>query len=201
MTVLIGPNNSGKTTVLKALGLALGDYGRYVTEEDFYIGTDGQGNETKANEIIVDVRKQSSDEADLAEFERALLELKDFGKCWTNFRRKGLGESLSAFRNAMALGQLAEDISTSGLTLSTVHTMKGLEKDIVFLMGMCEGTFPDYRAKNPREIEEERNNAFVAVTRSRRWIFITYPQAKMMPWKDVKRQVQSRFITEMTSNT
>lgn len=56
MTVLIGPNNSGKTTVLKALGLALGDYGRYVTEEDFYIGTDGQGNETKANEIIVDVR-------------------------------------------------------------------------------------------------------------------------------------------------
>jgi putative ATP-dependent endonuclease of OLD family len=56
MTVLIGPNNSGKTTVLKALGLALGDYGRYVTEEDFYIGTDGQGNETKANEIVVDVR-------------------------------------------------------------------------------------------------------------------------------------------------
>lgn len=145
--------------------------------------------------------KQSSDETDLAEFERALLELKEFGKCWTNFRRKGLGESLSAFRNAMALGQLAEDISTSGLTLSTVHTMKGLEKDIVFLMGMCEGTFPDYRAKKPREIEEERNNAFVAVTRSRRWIFITYPQSKMMPWKDVKRQAQSRFITEMTSNT
>jgi putative ATP-dependent endonuclease of OLD family len=56
MTVLIGPNNSGKTTVLKALGLALGDYGRYVTEEDFYIGVDDQGNETKANEIVVDVR-------------------------------------------------------------------------------------------------------------------------------------------------
>lgn len=36
--------------------MALGDYGRYVTEEDFYIGTDGQGNETKANEILVDVR-------------------------------------------------------------------------------------------------------------------------------------------------
>jgi DNA helicase-2/ATP-dependent DNA helicase PcrA len=143
--------------------------------------------------------KQSSDEADLAEFERALLELKEFGKYWTNFKRRGLGESLTAFRNAMALGQLAEDISTSGLTLSTVHTMKGLEKDIVFLMGMCEGTFPDYRAQNQREINEERNNAFVAVTRSRRWIFITYPQSKMMPWKDVKRQNPSRFITEMQS--
>lgn len=52
MTVLIGVNNSGKTTVLKALGLALGDYGRYITDEDFFIGDD----EKKATEIIVDVR-------------------------------------------------------------------------------------------------------------------------------------------------
>jgi putative ATP-dependent endonuclease of OLD family len=56
MTILIGPNNSGKTTVLKALGLALGDYGRYVTEEDFYIGVDNAGVESKADEIVVDVR-------------------------------------------------------------------------------------------------------------------------------------------------
>lgn len=52
MTVLIGVNNSGKTTVLKALGLVLGDYGRYITDEDFYIGDD----EKKAQEIVVDVR-------------------------------------------------------------------------------------------------------------------------------------------------
>lgn len=56
MTVLIGPNNSGKTTVLRALGLALGDYGRYVTEEDFFIGADDTGVESKAEEIVVDVR-------------------------------------------------------------------------------------------------------------------------------------------------
>ncbi len=145
--------------------------------------------------------KQSSDEAALGELERSLLELEEFRRYWTNFKRKGLGESLSAFRNAMALGQLAEDTNTAGLTLSTVHTMKGLEKDIVFLMGMCEGTFPDYRAQSQREIEEERNNAFVAVTRSRRWIFITYPQSKMMPWKDIKGQTPSRFITEMMSSS
>lgn len=52
MTVLIGVNNSGKTTVLKALGLALGDYGRYITDEDFFINN----NEKKASEILVDVR-------------------------------------------------------------------------------------------------------------------------------------------------
>jgi DNA helicase-2/ATP-dependent DNA helicase PcrA len=145
--------------------------------------------------------KKSSGETDLAEFERALIELEEFNKYWINFKRKGLGESLSAFRNAMALGQLTEDINTSGLTLSTVHTMKGLEKDIVFLMGMTEGTFPDYRARSNREIEEERNNAFVAITRSRRWLYITYPQCKMMPWQDTKPQHQSRFITEMRADS
>lgn len=52
LTVLIGTNNSGKTSLLKALQLALGDYSRYITEEDFYIGPD----EKRATEIKVDVR-------------------------------------------------------------------------------------------------------------------------------------------------
>lgn len=131
------------------------------------------------------------------ELERSLQELQDFKACWTTFRRKGLGESLSSFRNAMAMGQLTENYNPSGLTLSTVHTMKGLEKDIVFLMGMCEGVFPDYRAITEQEIEEERNNAFVAVTRSRRWIYITYPKQRKMPWGASKTQTQSRFIQQL----
>ena len=148
-------------------------------------------------QILKTAAKQSLEEVTLGELERSLLELNEYCKYWTNFKRKGLGETLGAFRNALALGQLAEDISTSGLTLSTVHTMKGLEKDIVFLIGMSEGTFPDYRASTLREIEEERNSAFVAVTRSKRWIFITYPQSKMMPWEDSRGQAPSRFIAEM----
>lgn len=131
------------------------------------------------------------------ELGRSLQELQDFRRCWTIFKRKGLGESLFSFRNAMALGQLTEDYNTFGLTLSTVHTMKGLEKDIVFLMGMCEGVFPDYRAATKKEIEEERNNAYVAVTRSRRWIYITYPKKRKMPWGSTKTQTQSRFIQDM----
>lgn len=138
-------------------------------------------------------------EAD-GERERSLQELQDFRGCWTSFKRKSLGESLSSFRNAMALGQLTEDYNLFGLTLSTVHTMKGLEKDIVFLMGMCEGVFPDYRARTKKEINEERNNAFVAVTRARRWIYITYPRQRKMPWGDVKRQEPSQFIQAMQSS-
>jgi DNA helicase-2/ATP-dependent DNA helicase PcrA len=76
-----------------------------------------------------------------AEVERSLLELQEFQRYWKTFRRKGLGESLSAFRNAMALGQLVDDYNLSGLTLSTVHTMKGLERDIVFLMECVRAYF------------------------------------------------------------
>ncbi|AZN36727.1 ATP-dependent helicase [Iodobacter ciconiae] len=124
-------------------------------------------------------------------------ELDEFGQSWTLFKRKGLGSSLAAFRNALALGQLVDTGPDKGLTLSTVHTMKGLEKDIVFLMGMCEGVFPDYRAQTPKEIDEERNSAFVAITRAKRWLFITYPKQRMMPWGDRRFQRVSRFVIEI----
>lgn len=52
VAVLIGTNNSGKTSLLKALQLSLGDYSRYLSEEDFNIGLD----ETRVNEILVDIR-------------------------------------------------------------------------------------------------------------------------------------------------
>jgi len=134
-----------------------------------------------------------------AELERSLEELRDVRDCWVRFRKKGLGDSLQAFRNAMALGQLAADDSPGGLTLSTVHTMKGLEKDIVFLIAMCEGVFPDYRAQTTRQVEEERNNAFVAITRARRWLYISYPESRTMPWGDSRKQYPSRFLDELDS--
>jgi len=52
VTVLIGTNNSGKTSLLKALHLALGDYSRQLSEEDFYIDTDDK----RVEEILIDVR-------------------------------------------------------------------------------------------------------------------------------------------------
>jgi len=138
-----------------------------------------------------------SDEEKRLEFDRSLVELQEFSERWTRFRKLGFGSTLSAFRNATALGKLNPDASETGLTLSTVHTMKGLEKDIVFLMGFCEGTFPDYRASTTKKINEERNTAFVAVTRARRWLFVSYPQSRVMPWGSPRYQQPSRFISEM----
>tara|TARA_Y100001963_G_scaffold132680_1_gene191487 strand:+ start:2503 stop:4395 length:1893 start_codon:yes stop_codon:yes gene_type:complete len=146
---------------------------------------------------LTDLANQNSTDEWQDEIERSIKELDDFKGSWTRFKAKGLGSSLQAFRNAYALGQLSENAQGHGLTLSTVHTMKGLEKDIVFLIGMCEGVFPDYRAKTAQEIEEERNSAFVAVTRARRWLYVSYPQRRTMPWGDVKYQAPSRFLIDL----
>ncbi len=58
VTVLIGTNNSGKTSLLKAMQLALGDYSRYLSEEDFYIGADDK----RVPEILIDVRLVPADD-------------------------------------------------------------------------------------------------------------------------------------------
>ncbi|GJA08248.1 hypothetical protein KAM333_36760 [Aeromonas caviae] len=52
VTVLLGQNNAGKTSVIKALQLAIGDYSRYLSDEDFHIGEDGKRQES----ITVDIR-------------------------------------------------------------------------------------------------------------------------------------------------
>ncbi|MBE8612982.1 ATP-dependent helicase [Morganella morganii] len=151
--------------------------------------------EEKLTSLISQADAPSEEKSE--EIKLSLDELNEFSRAWTLFKRKGGGGSLVAFRNALALGQLTESSLENGLLLSTVHTMKGLEKDIVFLMGMCEGVFPDYRANSIKEIDEERNNAFVAVTRAKRWLYVTYPKQRMMPWKDLKFQQKSRFVREI----
>ena len=152
---------------------------------------------SKFDKYLKEVASNITDDDDKSELEMSISELNDFKNLWLKFKAKGMGDSLKAFRNAIALGQINNRIDNRGLTLSTVHTMKGLEKDIVFLMGMCEGVFPDYRARSNSEISEERNNAFVAVTRAKRWLYVSYPSKRTMPWGDVKVQSASRFINEM----
>ncbi|MCY4259346.1 MAG: ATP-dependent helicase, partial [Rhodobacteraceae bacterium] len=146
---------------------------------------------------ITEFAVAESDDEKKLEFDRSLEELQEFSGMWIRFRELGLGNTLGAFRNAMALGRLSPELPDDGLTLSTVHSMKGLEKDIVFLMGFCEGIFPDYRANTKAEIDEERNTAFVAVTRARRLLYITYPRSRVMPWGSPRRQSPSQFIAEM----
>ncbi len=120
---------------------------------------------------------------------------------WHNYAKTTDNTSLHQFKNAMALGQTAPLSQHSGVTLSTVHTMKGQEFDIVFIIGMDDETFPDYRAVRSGSIEltQEKNNLYVAFTRSKRWLFVTWPENRTMPWGDTKRREISRFLKNFRS--
>ena len=74
--------------------------------------------------------------------------------------------------------------------------MKGQENEIVFLIGMDEGTFPDYRAVSSggEELQQEKNNTYVAFTRAKRFLFVSYPKSRTMPWGETKPRIISQFI-------
>jgi len=136
----------------------------------------------------------------LNENERAyfIYDCKSLLKHWHRYEVNASTKTLSSFRNAMSLGQTAETSMQKGIALSTVHTMKGQENNIVFLIGMDNETFPDYRAINKGgiEMEQERNNLYVAITRAKRHLYVTYPTKRTMPWGGEKARAISTFLKD-----
>jgi len=133
------------------------------------------------------------------EFEQIMFDLNELDKFWKIFIRKEPSDkqTVSNFRYFLALNNTKE--SKNEITLATVHTTKGLEFEIVFLLGMNDGVFPDYRAKSEAALKEEKNNLYVAVTRAKRCLYITYPLIKKMPWGE-KQQMISRFMINNLNN-
>ena len=114
---------------------------------------------------------------------------------WDQFLRTTTGpKNLGAFMSSKALGS-TQKAAHEGIALLTVHSSKGLEFDVVFMAGMAEGVFPDYRATSPKSRAEESRNAFVAVTRSKRLLYLSYPATRVMPWGDVRRQLPSTYLS------
>jgi DNA helicase-2/ATP-dependent DNA helicase PcrA len=71
---------------------------------------------------------------------------------------------------------LAADVEEGLLTLSTIHSAKGLEWRAVFVIGMVDGRFPSFfNLKDDRELEEERRLLYVAVTRAKEHLHLSYP--------------------------
>jgi DNA helicase-2/ATP-dependent DNA helicase PcrA len=136
-----------------------------------------------------DLKEENEVEANKFSFDLSQLE-----KLWKVFIRKenSDNQTLTNFRYFLALNSINE--GKEEITLATVHTTKGLEFEIVFLMGMNDGVFPDYRAKTESALKEERNNLYVAITRAKRALYVTYPNKRLMPWGDEKSQSISRFL-------
>ena len=86
------------------------------------------------------------------------------------------------------------------VTLLTIHSAKGLEYDTVFVTGLEEGMFPMIRKgeEEDGDLEEERRLFYVAVTRAKRMLYITYANERMVFGSHEVRR-KSRFIDEVPS--
>ncbi|WP_281695073.1 ATP-dependent helicase [Collinsella tanakaei] len=89
---------------------------------------------------------------------------------------------------------------TQAVTMMTVHSAKGLEFPVVFVAGLEEGIFPHVAgfggSDDPGKLEEERRLAYVAITRARKKLFLTYA-ATRRTYGSTQANPRSRFINEI----
>jgi len=116
--------------------------------------------------------------------------------------------TLADFLTQLALLSSVESEETTApsetedrLRLSTVHQAKGLEFDVVFIIMLCDGMFPSIRAvETPDGEEEERRLFYVAVTRARNELYLTYPLMRTFATNPADfMQRPSRFLKELPS--
>ena len=90
----------------------------------------------------------------------------------------------------------AEDLG-SRVSLLTLHSAKGLEFPIVFMVGLEEGVFPHERSMGDEfQIEEERRLCYVGITRAERMLYITHAHSRMI-FGSRRRQRRSRFLDDL----
>jgi DNA helicase-2/ATP-dependent DNA helicase PcrA len=83
------------------------------------------------------------------------------------------------------------------VTLMTVHSAKGLEFPIVFLVGLEDGIFPHSRSvSDPKELEEERRLAYVAITRAEKILYVTHSMRRRVYGEDIAAE-PSQFLNEL----
>ena len=114
-------------------------------------------------------------------------------------------ESISKFIEDLTLREPFKGESIRGwenpdefLALSTIHQAKGLEWTALFLIGLTEGQFPHPKAiQEPKELEEERRLFYVAVTRTKKELYLTYPLTRYSYEKGQVLMRPSQFIQEL----
>ncbi|MDC0773791.1 ATP-dependent DNA helicase UvrD2 [Streptomyces sp. HD] len=154
------------------------------------------------------------DAVDLPSQVRAVLS----GEGWTTEPPAGSGAVRERWESLAALVNLAQDFAAAkpgatladlvaelderanaqhaptvqGVTLASLHSAKGLEWDVVFLVGVAEGMMPITYAKTDEQIEEERRLLYVGVTRARRHLHVSWALTRAPGGRPNRRP--SRFL-------
>jgi DNA helicase-2/ATP-dependent DNA helicase PcrA len=90
------------------------------------------------------------------------------------------------------------DPDMEAMKLTTVHQAKGLEYDVVFVIGLADGQFPGRRSIEAGDVEEERRLFYVAVTRARNELYLSYPKIASRPGPGGLMLTPSRFLQELS---
>jgi DNA helicase II / ATP-dependent DNA helicase PcrA len=109
---------------------------------------------------------------------------------------------LSTFLEEVALISEVDNLTeeANAPTLLTLHAAKGLEFDVVFLVGLEEGVLPHSRSlDDPEEMAEERRLMYVGMTRARRNLFLIYTFQRTV-WGESSLNLRSRFINDIPAN-
>ncbi len=163
-----------------------------------------KGMEMSADELVREVINDSgilsmyADDSDESINKKANID--EFVNSVDEFCKLNKGASLADFLNQVTLSSDTDDMDESEyVTLATIHSVKGLEFKVVFVVGMEENVMPVSRASfDDNELEEERRLMYVAITRARERLFLTRSKSRYLYGKR-EATLQSRFIDELSS--
>ena len=143
--------------------------------------------------------KQALRDEKTIEADNRLDNLEEFLTVAMEFEKEEAENTLQDFLEGMTLSSDIDNVDESEetVTLMTLHSAKGLEFPVVFLVGMEEGIFPGFRSMGePDDIEEERRLCYVGITRAKKDLFLTCSKQRTM-FGSTSCNLPSRFLKEI----
>ena len=161
-------------------------------------------DDMKISDLIKETLKKSGytkalENENTIEAENRIENLDEFLTVAIEFEDESADNKLSDFLEGITLSSDIDNMEETeeNVTLMTLHSAKGLEFPVVFLVGMEEGIFPGYRAiGEPEAIEEERRLCYVGVTRAREKLFLTCSKMRTV-FGSTSCNLPSRFLEEI----
>ena len=119
----------------------------------------------------------------------------------TQFTENNRDANLNDFLASTSLITSTDEINNNAVNLITVHSAKGLEFNTLFLVGLEDGLFPLHRAySNEKELEEERRLCYVAITRAKERLYISWAKTRLT-YGNIIENNPSSFIKELTDSS
>jgi DNA helicase II / ATP-dependent DNA helicase PcrA len=143
---------------------------------------------------IVDLQKQGTDEAT-----DRLQNVQELYNAVIQFQEENEESSLQAFLSNASLASDLDNLEEGqkAVSLMTLHSAKGLEFPVVFLVGLEQGLCPHFRSlDDPAALEEERRLCYVGITRAQENLFITHARERRL-YGSREPAIRSQFLTEL----